>query len=775
MQVRSILKFKLILFFIFLGLNVIRVYGGTTESEKYYREAVYMHIGHDTYITGERIWFKAYCRNISNTEKPALSKVIYVELIDSKNKHVLGLILNARNGSSESCLDIPDTLATGVYYFKAYTQWMENFSSEMFYSQPVYIYNLYNNENSRGNENFRIPEISNLFVDGNKLIDGIQSKITVSFPAFIGKPISLKVIEKETGQQKTEFTLNNDGIGIFDLLPVVGNQYYITVADSSGQSINFTLPAVVAEGYKLNIADVTESSILVNIEKANRADKKLILEAFDGEKKLDSKIISASQLNNINLSTAGLKGSIINLILRNDKDEVLASASVKLNPNYSLQLQSLQKIVHPGEKIEASFLFDSKDKQEQVKGSIKIYKDKPALKDNCPGSVNINGSEYYVADLNKNYSLLLPKYFDQNINKTANNSVPVTESLLPVEDLGIVYTGTVYNKESHSPGSEINLLFSVKDSIPNIQSVSTDVNGKFAILVNLFGTPEIFLSLIKDGDPVSKQYIVDFDKKFYYDDNTVKSTSRFLPADSSFVSNVKDEAQRALIQRVFAKKEDGSNISPVETEGSPEYFSKSVLTVLTDDFFAMPNFEEIAREILPRVQYRKSREGCNFSIATSAPEGRSLKPLVLLNGVPVEYNCDLFDLNSEMISKILIQHESRIVGNLFYESMISIITVPSIKAKYLKPNSENRIDLLCFNVSPEFDPMQFNKLANLTSKLPDFRNLLYWNSVNLSTEKSFPVQFITSDEEGEYIVELNGFLSDGTPINYQTTFTVQSK
>jgi hypothetical protein len=205
------------------------------------------------------------------------------------------------------------------------------------------------------------------------------------------------------------------------------------------------------------------------------------------------------------------------------------------------------------------------------------------------------------------------------------------------------------------------------------------------------------------------------------------------------------------------------------------YFSNSVITVITDDFFTMPNFEEIAREILPRVQYKKSKDGCNLTVATSAPESKSYYPLVLLNGVPVENKCDLYELNSEMISKIYIQHESRIVGNLFYDGLVSIITVPTIKSKYLKANSENLIEIPCFNICPEYDLMNANKTINSESNQPDFRNMLYWNSVHLKNKQSLPIQFITSDEEGDYIVDISGFLQDGTPISYQETFTVQSK
>lgn len=748
-----------------------------SDNEKLYKERVFLHTGQDTYIAGEKIWFKAYCRNMSKPEAPALSKVIYVELVNAKSLHVFGHILNADNGTSESCFDLPDTLTAGVYFLKAYTQWMENFGPESFFSQPIFIYNYYSEGTENKQASFNIPIESKVFIEGNKLIGGIRSKVAVSFPNLKGKESQINVIEKGTNKLKAEFRVNATGEGVFDLIPVFGNQYTCVLADSNSPKFEVQLPEVTNDGYKINIVDIINGNLKVKVERNNQPDQKLELEVLDGKVILDKKTINSNLQDELNLSIANSKNSLIDILLKDTYGRIMASNIIRVTPQWSFQFQSLQKEYNTGEKVDLSFLFNTSYDLSELNGSISICKEAPALKNQNVNSIydNVHALYYFYIPANNNYSIAFPKYnYKNGLNYDLAANIPVEKPLLPVENLGIIYNGIVTDK-NHNPVHDINIIFSVKDSIPNLQSVNTKEDGKFALMVDLSGNPQTFISLYKDMKPVTGQYEIIFDKKFFYQDKSIQTTIQFHRADSAFVADVQDDAQRALIQRVFSKRETEEDVKPVLSNSKSLFYSSSVITVITDDFFTMPNFEEIAREILPRVQYRKSKEGCSMTVATTNPESKSYNPLVLLNGVVVEDKCDLYDLNSELISKIYIQHEPRIVGNLFYEGLVSIITVPTLKSKYLKSNSENLVNLPSFNVCPDYDPMNINKSFNTVSNKPDFRNMLYWDSVNLKNKQSQSIHFITSDEEGNYIVELSGFLQDGTPVSYQETFTVQSK
>jgi hypothetical protein len=747
-------------------------------SNNYYREQVYLHLGRDTYIAGEKIWYKAYCQNQSNPELPALSNVIYIELLNSKNKHVLGHILKADKGSSESCFDIPDTLSSGLYFIKAYTQWMENFSPELFYSQPIFIYNYYNENSENQYSSFNIPDEPKVFIEGNKLVGGISSKVAVSFTEFKGKELPLKVIDTESGETVAEFSLNRDGEGTFDLRPTFGHQYLCSLTDSNSK-FGFKLPESSNDGYKIDINSVTENNIVIHIERNNVIDQKLEVSLLSNDNLLDHKTVSSSMMNNdLILSFSGAKSSMVEVLLKDTYGKILTTNAIWIKTSSTIQLQSLRKEYSTGEKIDMNLLFNSPNSLNELNASVSIHKSTPALNRHNNDLVHsFHTMPFRLSNLNNQYSLVLSAYNNEQISDTKKANYKISnESILPVEDMGIICKGVVIDTKTNHPAPNLNIIYSIKDSIPNLQSVITNSAGQFAILISHSGELQTFIGIYKDQKPVSDQYQIIFDNKFNYQDQSDQYTFRFQPADSIFRVEIQDEAQRAFIQKVFVQREsETAETQTINNSYKSDYFSNSLLTVTTDDYFSMPNFEEIAREILPRVQYRYSKDGCTMAIITSNPEFKSYNPLVLLNGIPVEDNCELYGLNSEMITKVYIQHEPRIVGNLYYDGLILILTSPDKKLKNLKANTKNLAKLPSYTICPEYDPLKIQKQNLPNNKLPDFRNQLYWNSINLQNGETQSIQFITSDEEGDFVVDICGFQSDGTPVNYQDTFTIKSK
>ncbi|HEY5325523.1 MAG TPA: hypothetical protein VIJ27_00855, partial [Mucilaginibacter sp.] len=62
--------------------------------------------------------------------------------------------------------------------------------------------------------------------------------------------------------------------------------------------------------------------------------------------------------------------------------------------------------------------------------------------------------------------------------------------------------------------------------------------------------------------------------------------------------------------------------------------------------------------------------------------------------------------------------------------------------------------------------------GQIKSRLPDFRNLLFWApKVNPNTKNA--VSFYTSDREGEYIGIVQGVTANGEAGSHYFTFTVK--
>ncbi len=95
----------------------------------------------DLYFTGETIWYKVCCLG-SGTSKPSLlSKVAYFELYNINNNPVVQLKLYLTEGQLNSKLLLPDTLSTGTYFLKGYTNWMKNYGSQVFATKVISVIN----------------------------------------------------------------------------------------------------------------------------------------------------------------------------------------------------------------------------------------------------------------------------------------------------------------------------------------------------------------------------------------------------------------------------------------------------------------------------------------------------------------------------------------------------------------------------------------------------------------------------------------------------------
>lgn len=120
--------------------NPIAETKSTTEAMQ---EKIFLHLNTTTFVTGETLYFKIYCMNPVNNSTSLISKIGYVELIDSNKQVVSKNKIYLEKGIGEGNYFIPTTLSTGNYKLIAYTKWMLNNSSSNFEVIDLTIINPY--------------------------------------------------------------------------------------------------------------------------------------------------------------------------------------------------------------------------------------------------------------------------------------------------------------------------------------------------------------------------------------------------------------------------------------------------------------------------------------------------------------------------------------------------------------------------------------------------------------------------------------------------------
>lgn len=112
------------------------------------QEQVFLDTDKNFYLTGETIWYKAYCINALQRTPSTLSAVLYVELLDTKGMAILQEKVLLENGQGRGHLFISSEMKSGDYVLRAYTAWMKNFDPQLFFNQTITFLNPFSSPGS---------------------------------------------------------------------------------------------------------------------------------------------------------------------------------------------------------------------------------------------------------------------------------------------------------------------------------------------------------------------------------------------------------------------------------------------------------------------------------------------------------------------------------------------------------------------------------------------------------------------------------------------------
>jgi len=107
------------------------------------QEKIYVHTDKDVYFNGETMWFKIYDVDASYHQFLDVSKIAYVEILSADHKPVVQVKIGLHKGIGEGFIDIPSSAGSGNYTFRAYTNWMKNFSADCFFEKRITLINAY--------------------------------------------------------------------------------------------------------------------------------------------------------------------------------------------------------------------------------------------------------------------------------------------------------------------------------------------------------------------------------------------------------------------------------------------------------------------------------------------------------------------------------------------------------------------------------------------------------------------------------------------------------
>ncbi|SOD14413.1 TonB-dependent receptor [Pedobacter xixiisoli] len=306
--------------------------------DQYPIEKIHIHTNQPFYLKSDTIWFKVYVVNTNLNRPSIVSNTVLVDLISPDGETIKQAKLKLSVGLADGFLSLSDTLKSGNYQLRAYTDQLKNYGSKFYYRKTIHITDSIGVSKQRIVKNFNIS----FFPEGGDLIYGIKS--IVGFKAVGDDGLGVKIageIVDDKGKLITKINTENLGMGRFSFVPESDRKYFANVRSDNGGYVKEHLPVVKQNGFVINVENKADS-IFVKIKTdigAIRNDVVLIA-SQDGLVRYASKKHLASSINQLSIDKAVFYTGVVQFTLFNIDGIPVAERLIFCNHNDMLKITS---------------------------------------------------------------------------------------------------------------------------------------------------------------------------------------------------------------------------------------------------------------------------------------------------------------------------------------------------------------------------------------------------------------------------------------------------
>jgi hypothetical protein len=744
------------------------------------QEKLFLHLDQTTHLTGETLWFKVYYVD-ANTSKPlTVSKVSYVEVLDKELKPVLQtkVSLSANGGSGH--LFLPASLASGQYVVRAYTNWMKNFDAATFFEQPLTIINPFRPLGLPLKSDTPAYQVQ-LFPEGGNLVRGLASRVAfrVADMADWGVPAQGWLL---TARNDTvaRFATQPFGIGSFDVTPSGTETYRVVFRDTQGRTITQTLPTVLEQGYVMHLDDRNDQlTVSVRSNVPGSPMVYLLAHTRQDVKLAEAKSVQQETMFTIDRNSLGEGVSHITLFDANRNP--LCERLYFKRPTQTLPIDI--KSDQPQYALRSKVTLTASTAGLPADLSMAVYR-LDSLADNT--STNIRNYCWLTSELqgtveNPNY------YFQPETPETqaATDNLMLTHgwrrfrwtsvladkatrpafTFVP-EYNGLLVQGTVTNPVSGAPVPNILTYLSVPGKLVRLYTSQSDSSGRV-----LFEMPDFYGSRSLIAQPEPKDSLLRLTIANSFSDKTPGTRLSEFSADESLTASLLNRSIGMQTQTMYL----GERTIRYRNPGidSSAFYGMPSESYLLDAYTRFPTTEDVLREYVLGVMVRK-KQGHFQWIVPNTPyhEYFENNPMVLLDGVPV-FNIDKMMAFSPLkVRKLDVIKNRYMTGPTTFDGLVSFMTYKGDLAGFPLDPYLVKLNYDGLQVQREFYAPRYDTPKQRDSRLPDGRTLLYWNP-SLKPNAQGQIDFYTSDQDGTYLVEVNGLASDGRVGTQQLRFEVK--
>ena len=755
-------------------------------------EKVFLHLDRPYYSAGETVWFKAYLVDGTNHGVDSASGVLYVELLDAEARQVVQTkTLRVENGYAAGDFLLADTLATGHYQLRAYTNYMRNFGEEFLFTQDFRVFGA---QAPAAEPEATGPVDLQFFPEGGQLLPGFDCRVGFKAVGPDGRGVAVRgIVLADDRDTVAAFRSEHLGMGRFSMPVEAGRGYTAVLFNADGARSRQPLPPVQPDGHTLAVDAFGKDAIRVFVFNATpqpAVPRELVLFVqMRGVVCFIAKGNTGRRSFTISVPRAKFPDDgIAHLTLFDDAGNPLAERLVFMRQNRTLKvaLQPDKPMYKPREAVKLGLrVTDAEGKPVAGNFSLSVTDAGQVVAE--PGARNLVSYLLLSSDLRGNVEQP-GHYFDLNNPDAAlhldllmmtqgwrrfvwkevlADSLPKPRFLM---ERGLSVTGSVLrpNGKPFEKKVGLTLMAKTRNALPAFATGEADTDGRFGFYGLTFADTTTLLVQAVAGKG-NREGVIRFDPFVAPPPGPGRGAFDPLPLSAGVMDEYRrrsDEAraierqlrlnQATLLQGVTVKAKKEDPLASRRIYGEPaatlkvdQINSAGALSVL-----------DILRGRVAGVSVNGSFPAYSVTVRGISSLNARSEPLFLLDGMPADLQAILTIpvADVEQID-VLKGPEAAIFGSRGGNGVIAVLTKrggADGNNSALKAPGVEQMQLPGFAPVREFYAPKYDQ-PRPEHVRPDFRATLHWAPfVQTDTEGNAIVQFFASDAATTLRLDVQG-------------------
>jgi hypothetical protein len=369
------------------------------------------------------------------------------------------------------------------------------------------------------------------------------------------------------------------------------------------------------------------------------------------------------------------------------------------------------------------------------------------------------------ASLEESLSASVDQFYSRTLKSQSLDEIRT----FPPEYNGFLIEGRVLPMAGSQLPPKSMVILAIPDSIPWFDYYLANDDGYFRFtLKNARGTADIFIRAIASENQELK---VELEKGMITGSEHFSVNEQILsPSQAQWIKSI---TEAAWYEKVFLGEQTWTETYfAMDHPYSIPFYGKANRRVVLSEFIELPDFQEISRELLPGVRYRRRGNSTTLQLMDNGERMYFEKnPLRLINGIPIFDDGLLYRFKSSDIEYIDIINEERIFGDISFKGVLALSLTDRENNWIAGQKTLYSFSIPCLQVPQPPSYMTKYGLA-LPANLPDFRKVFLFERIDREQPKT-TFQFSASDLKGSIVVKLQGITLNNEPFEITRKIEVQ--